>query len=133
MDNIYSGEERRGHKRVPVNFIIRYHIRKPLEVVMLIGNMEVNAVMIDLCESGMSLITDYDIPVGTELSLKFTLVNTYTWDQSRRNKVIEVLGCVADVIPIGKSNRLGISFTELSKQHAVIIADFVKLVFQSPA
>jgi c-di-GMP-binding flagellar brake protein YcgR len=130
MDEVYSGVEKRKHKRVPVNFIIRYRIRKPLEVIMLIGNMEINALMTDLSEGGMAIVTDYDIPLGTELALKFTLVNTYTRDYAQRNKVVEASGCVTDVTPIDKANRLGISFTEIAKQHVITIVDFINLVFR---
>lgn len=130
MDDVYSGVARRKHKRVPVNFILRYRIRKPLEVIMRIGNMEINAVMIDLCEGGMAIVTDYDIPLGTELALKFTLVNTYTRDLAQRNKVVEASGRVTDITPMDKANRLGISFTEISKQHVITIVDFVNLAFR---
>ncbi|MBU0503427.1 MAG: PilZ domain-containing protein [Candidatus Omnitrophica bacterium] len=127
MNDDYSDVERRRHKRVPVNFILRYRIQKPLEVVIRIGNMEVNAVMIDLSEGGMAIITDYDIPSGTELTLKFTLVNTYTQDQSQRNKVVEALGRVAYIMPMYKDNRLGISFTEISKHNVSTILEFINL------
>ncbi len=131
MNEDYSGVERRKYKRIPVNFIVKYCIRKPMDAIMLIGNMEIKAVMIDLSEGGMAIITDYGIPLGTELALKFTLVDIYTSDQEDNNKIIETLGRVTYCTPIDKTNRIGISFTEISKQHVSTITDFVNRFFRT--
>lgn len=131
MDSEYSGVERRQYKRVPVNFIVKYCIRKPMDAIMLIGNMEINAVMVDLSEGGMAIVTDYGIPVGTELALKFTLVDIYTSDQEDNNKAVEALGRVSYCTLMGKSNRIGISFTDITKQHVSIITDFANRFFRS--
>ncbi len=130
MNKDYSGVEKRKYKRVLVNFNLRYRIQEPLRFIMLIGDKEVNAVMIDLSEGGMAIVTNYSVPVGTELALKFTLV--YPRDQERSDDIVVVLGRVTYCTPMDKANRIGISFTRISKQQVSTIVEFVNLVYKPP-
>ena len=74
MKDPFVGPDRRKFKRLQVSFIVFYKVDSPLHVRMLIGEREVNAIMLDLSESGMGILTNYKMPESTLLSIKFILV-----------------------------------------------------------
>ncbi|MCK5305735.1 MAG: PilZ domain-containing protein [Candidatus Omnitrophica bacterium] len=128
MKQDYSGPERRENKRVDVSFIIAYRVNKAPTIFMLVGGKEVYALMMDLSEGGMALLTEYEIPVGTELSIKFTLIN-FEVEKEHRTRVMKITGKVKYCGPSEKEeNRLGISFTQIKKEDKAAIANFVKTI-----
>ena len=127
MAEEYSGAERRTHKRMNVNFTVIYRVNKPLEVRMMVGDKEVNALMADLSEGGMCILTDYNIPTGTVLFIKFTLINLNAYG-NERVKSMEITGEVRYNLPTPKhTHRLGIRFTEIDKKDQVAIIDFLNI------
>ena len=87
--------------------------------------------MADLSEGGMAILTDYDIPILALLSIKFTLINTYAYDDNNRVHTLEMQGDVCNnVLLETKEYRIGINFTRISEQNKRAIADFIK---QSPS
>jgi c-di-GMP-binding flagellar brake protein YcgR len=128
----HSGSERRRHKRLSVNFTVIYRVNKPLEVRMMVGDKEVNALMIDLSEGGMCLLTDYNIPTGTVLFIKFTLINLNAYG-NERVKSMEITGEVRyNLINPEHTHRLGIRFTEIDKKDQVAIIGFLNISGTSP-
>lgn len=128
MDNAYDGPDRRRHKRVKVNFIVIYHVRKPLKILMFIGYREFSALMLDLSEGGMAITTNYDIPVSTILLIKFTLINTFA-DKDDRVRSMEITGEVRNNALLEKNeHRLGICFTQITEEDKSAIVNFVKNV-----
>ena len=82
MGNTHKNTEKRKSKRLKAEFIVTYKIDKPVEVHMWISDREVDALMLDLSESGMAILTNYDIPASTTLVIKFTLINLYAFSVS---------------------------------------------------
>jgi c-di-GMP-binding flagellar brake protein YcgR len=122
----YTGPERRKSKRVEVNFTVTYKIHRPPNIVMMVGGKEVYAVMLDLSKEGMALITEYEIPIKTVLYIKFTLINLSATDESRTRNM-EVMGIVKHIRPYEKKDfRMGISFTEISREDQLILDKFAK-------
>jgi len=132
MEKSYSGRERRRHKRVKVSFIVVYRGRKPLDLFMIVGNQEMGAIMLDLSEGGMAIITEYDVPVSTVLSIKFTLINHEAADEDKI-RAMSMTGEVRHNIPVKREHRLGISFTDISEEDRRAIASFVAISSQEPA
>ena len=127
MEEKYSGPERRRHKRIKMSAILIYRVNQPWKLIMFIGDREINALMADLSEAGMAILTDYDIPVLAILSIKFTLINTYAYDDNNRVHAMEMKGEVRNnVLLETKEYRIGINFTQISEQNKRAIADFVK-------
>jgi c-di-GMP-binding flagellar brake protein YcgR len=125
MAQEYSDSEKRQHKRLKVNFTVIYRVDKPLEVRMMVGDKEVNALMVDLSEGGMCLLTDYNIPTGTVLLIKFTLINLNAYGDGRV-KSMQITGEVRyNVINPDHTHRLGIYFMEIDKKDQSAIADFL--------
>ncbi|MBU1125304.1 MAG: PilZ domain-containing protein [Candidatus Omnitrophica bacterium] len=124
--NKYEGQERRKFKRLRVDFVVNFNVHKPIEVVMKIGNKEIDAVMTDLSEGGMALIADYDIPTSTILSMRFTLFNPLALEDDRVRK-LEVIGEVRyNALLQKEEHRLGILFTHIHESDRKAIASFVR-------
>ena len=130
MDSAYQGSEKRKFARTEVKFIVYYEIDKPIKISMWIGNKEIGALMLDLSEAGMAIVTNYDIPAATALLIKFTLINLYA-DQEKKVKLINMTGEVRNSTLIeNDERRLGISFTKISEEDKSAIADFVKMAMK---
>ena len=128
MENTYTGPERRDTPRVKIDFFVSYKVNRPTEANMWIGNKEVAAQMIDLSEAGMAILTNYQIPASTILSIRFTLMNLYS-DKGERIRTIEIAGEVRyNKLLEGNEYRLGISFTQINEEDKRAIANFKKMV-----
>lgn len=122
-----SYEEKRKFPRLDVKFSVMYQVNGPIEAQMIAGIERVDALMLDLSESGMAIVTDYDIPPATVMLLKFTLVNRKA-NQGSQSVTIEILGevCYNVVLKSGE-HRLGISFKRIDNEDKAAIAEFVKV------
>ena len=133
MKNSGNFSERRKTKRVGVEFIITYKVEKlsqsnrPIPVQMKVRSEEINALMLDLSESGMAILSNYDIPTSTTLLIKFTLINLLATAEERISS-IEVSGVVCSNIVLKDSgHRLGISFTQISEEAKTAIINFINM------
>jgi c-di-GMP-binding flagellar brake protein YcgR len=123
-----SGIERRRFKRLRVNFTVVYQVDRPLVARMTLGwRKEVEALMQDLSEGGMAIVTDYNIPSETILSIKFTLINL-SLSSEKRIRIMRMTGQVRYNMPTNrKEHRLGVCFLEIDQEDRLAIADFVKI------
>ena len=126
MNDTYESIEKRKFARAKAEFILSYRINKSVEMHMWVGSEEVSAVMLDLSETGMAILTKFNIPVATVLLLKFTLIN-FSADEDNRLRTIEMSAQVRNNIPQDEGeHRLGIVFTKISKKDKQAITDFVQ-------
>ena len=122
MSSTYNGPEKRKFERVPVDIILTYRVEKPLHVRMRVGNKEITAQVLDLSESGMSILTDYDIDISTILLIKFTL----KIQGSAQAQIANVAGEVRYNILLKQNQyRLGINFTKIDKEDRSRLACFI--------
>ncbi len=129
MADTYPEKERRAHKRAKVNFTLVYQVDRPFGFRMMIGGRRIDALMLDISEAGMSILTDYDLPVAAELSMNFTLIGAHPYDQSR-SVTMEVKGEVRYNILLKKNERReGILFTKIDDKDKAIIQKFVEKAF----
>ncbi len=127
MDSDYPTIERRRFKRLRASFLIVYRIRKPWEVLKQIGPKERVAVMYDISEGGMAILTNYDIPLATTLSLRFTLINPHIAGDNRV-RTLDAIGDVPYNIHLEKNeHRLGVCFTNISDGDRSAIANLVRM------
>lgn len=123
----YSGNDRRRFQRLDLNIIILYRVDGPPAVRMQIGDKEIEATMLNLSEGGIGLITNYNIPLWSLLSIKFTLSRMDKDGLVKFFGPMEIKGEVRSNVSLERNEyRLGISFMELSYQDKHTIADFVK-------
>jgi len=126
MNEDFVGQDRREHKRVEVSFAITYTIKKPVSIRMDFRGAEVYALMLDLSEGGMAVITGYEIPHEALLSTKFILINLH-FNAEGRTKIIKAAGEVRYSILFEKNDyRLGIRFSQISQEDKDAISNFVK-------
>lgn len=123
----YTGQDRRRFQRLDLNVIVVYRVDEPPLVRIQIGEKEIEASMLNLSEGGMALVTRYNLPAWTVLSIKFTLSRI-----DKDGKVVfygpmEIRGEVRSSMPLEKNEfRVGICFTEMSQRDRAEIANFVK-------
>lgn len=126
MPGEYSGPDRRGYKRIKVNFMVLYKSEDSLEKIKISMGKEVYALMLDLSETGMAILTEYDIPATTLLDIKFTLPALYKITYLNQSIPIAVKGKVRYSRAMGKDGfRMGILFTEIGIGDRNLIKGFV--------
>jgi c-di-GMP-binding flagellar brake protein YcgR len=122
----YSGPERRAHKRVKASFIITYTVRNPFEVRVMTGDRNISALMADMSEGGVAMITEQRLPASAVLSMSFTLLDKTSSGQTHLRN-IKTLGEVRHTSALTeKEYRLGIRFTNISAEDRKSIANFVQ-------
>jgi len=126
MPDEFSGRDRRKFKRLKVDFTVIYRVDRPITIRMLVGDREIEALMLDLSEGGMSILTRYNIPTATILAMRFTFIDLTAYKESRSRR-IDIIGDVRyNKLANKKEHRLGICFTQINDQDRLAIADFVK-------
>jgi len=118
-----SGIERRRHRRVKTQFSAVCNMQTPPGFRTPIEKNEIIARISDLSESGMAILTDYDIPSQSKISSRFTLINLGAKDVDRY-KLIETEGEVCYNFAEDNLYRLGVCFTRISETDKTTIADF---------
>ena len=127
MATVYNGKERRQFPRAKVSFIVVYRINQPVEISMMLGNKEVHAIMSDLSEDGMSMVTNYEIPASAVVSAKFILLNDNALRDMDRVKTIEISGEVRYSRFIKeRAYQLGVHFTNITDLDRAFIREFIR-------
>ncbi len=122
----FSEEERRKSQRLRINITIVYRINKPSHVRVLIGDDEVETTTQDLSEGGMSILTVYDIPISTILTVEFMIYQVNELDRFRFYKSIKVTGEVRSNVPSENNlRRIGIIFTKIEAENKIELSNFV--------
>ncbi len=132
MSEPLSDSDRRRHERLKVEFTLNYRVDTPLEVRMSIGwDSEVDALMVDLSEGGMAILTSCDIPVGSVLSINFTLINLTAIEDEERIKTLSIAGEVRSNFSVDNTDRrLGIKFVQINQKDKEAIAEFVRMTIK---
>ncbi len=127
-----SEQEKRKAQRLKISITIVYHINKPSHVRVLVGEDEVEATTSDLSEGGMSILTSYDIPVLSILTIEFMIYQVNELDKFRFYKSIKVTGEVRSNVP-SENNfyRVGIIFKTIEAEDKLELANFVKRRIES--
>jgi c-di-GMP-binding flagellar brake protein YcgR len=125
-DKLSSSEQRR-FKRTKINLSVIFRLARPAAIRLLVGNKEIRATMLDLSEEGLSMLTNYDIPMATALLIKFTLFKVENDDVSFYGPM-EISGEVRYNMPLGGNEyRLGIYYKKIKAQDKIEIANFLKI------
>ncbi|MFH1413487.1 MAG: PilZ domain-containing protein [Candidatus Omnitrophota bacterium] len=124
MPQDYQGQEKRRHKRYKVNLNVLYRSDNPLAVQLRNEENERRATMADMSEGGMSIITNLKIAEGTDLYIRFLLV-----ESEEESGIIDFVGKIRyNKMITSDSYRIGISFEELDKISRIEIHHFLKML-----
>ena len=126
-DKVEGGRNRRKSDRTDVAFTLVYSVEKPYALRISLGLVDdIDALMINLSDIGMAIISKHDLPLSTELYIKFNIIDLHLAGDNRR-KHMEITGEVASNVALPDlSHRIGIRFTKITREDQVAISDFVK-------
>ena len=124
----YSGVERRKYRRVKVGLTVVYRKNQAPNVRIRDDKGENDAVMVDIGEGGMAILTTVNVLVGTELLIRFSLFEAVDKKGGFYGD-FELLGKVSSNITVDKgSYRLGIAFFNVDDRIKGDIANFVNII-----
>lgn len=133
MENTENNGEKRRFNRLKVNITVNYQVRKPIHVRMLVGEEDVEAITLDLSEGGMAIMTLYDLPVETLISMEFMVHEEDNSSSFKFYRSIFVQGEVKSNVLMGNNkHRIGISFQKIEESDRTEIARFVHLGINYP-
>lgn len=125
--NRYSGKERRQFTRIKVSFIVMYRVNQPVEITMMLGDQDAHAIMADLSEDGMAMVTNYDIPPQAQVNAKFIVLNENALRDMDRVKTVEVSGEVRYCSKVKeRAYQLGVHFTDITEYDRTFIREFIR-------
>ena len=105
-----------------------YAVRTPFLVRIRIGNSDCSAIAHDIGEGGMALLTNFEIPVDSLLSLKFTIINDAVFSKEDRTYNFELDAQVRHCVLVQKTNyRLDVNFINISPSERAYIANYIKI------
>jgi c-di-GMP-binding flagellar brake protein YcgR len=110
-----------------MNLSVVYRVNQPTTVRMIIGDKEVEATTLDISEGGMALLTDFNIPVGTSLFIKFILFKVGSDGKVNFYGPVVTGGEVRSNMLSEKKYRLGISFSEIDPTDKTEMVNFLGL------
>jgi len=125
--------ERRRHKRLKIHLEAVFRINRPPFARISIGEKEIPAVVLDLSEGGIAVLTEHDIPVASQLSIELILDNPRHKTGVKLHETIKVKGTVRyNVVTEKGIHRLGIAFEELDEEGREKISNFVRMGLSLP-
>lgn len=131
MEGETKGQNRRRSERIDVTFTLTYSVEKPFSLRISLGlNDAIDALMVNLSDLGMAIITRYDLPLGAGLCIKFSIIDLRLTGDERWKKM-EITGEVTSnvALPDGShriSHRIGMRFINISSEDKIAISNFVK-------
>ena len=115
MVEAFQGEERRTNKRLRMNCTVIYRVNEPVTARFMMAGRDIQAKMLDISQKGMAMLTDYDIPQSTVLSMRFTLLKVKP-DVVNFSGPMEIIGEVrSNTLEEDNNHRLGIYFTKMRR------------------
>ena len=121
-----EGKERRRAERIDVAFTLTYNVENSYTLHISLGLIDsVEAIMVNLSDLGMAIITNYDIPKGAKLYIKFNLINMRL-SGDERWRFMKIAGEAVSNVSLPDANyRVGIRFNKISDEDKVAISNFV--------
>ena len=128
MSARYSIQDRRRFQRLELNITVYYQIKEPLNIKVMFGDKEIEAMMLNISAGGMGMLTKFNIPARSTLLIKITLAKMDKQGKVSFYGPMEVVGEVKyNVLEEDKQYRLGIRFIKVERQDQVEITNFVKM------
>ncbi|MBU4251946.1 MAG: PilZ domain-containing protein [Candidatus Omnitrophica bacterium] len=127
MEDKHSDQNRRKSERLDTAFTLIYRVEKPLALRIQLGfAVDIDALMLNLSDSGMAIITRHDLPAGTQLFIKFNIIDLCLQGDERWRHMEMAGEVVSNVFLPDSSHRIGIRFDRISDADKLAISNFVK-------
>lgn len=127
MEDNNCNQNRRKFERLDTTFTLSYQVEKPLALRIQLGfNDDIDALMHNLSDTGMAIITKHDLPLGTQLSLKLNIIDLRL-QGDERCRHMEIAGeTVSNVSLPDAGYKVGVRFNRISGVDKFVISDYVK-------
>jgi len=124
-----KGSNRRKSERKDVGYTFTYSVDGSYDLRMNLGAVEddIGALMLNLSDLGVAIVTNHDFPIGTKLILKFNLMNLNLTGEARFRHIKANGEVTYSNIFSGLNYRIGVCFNEISEKDKEAIREFVKL------
>ncbi len=120
-------QERRRSERIDASFTLIYSVENPYSLRISLGlSDDIDAIMLNLSELGMAIITKHDLPVGTKLYIKFSIIDLRLEGEERRKHMEMAAQTVSNILMPKSTHRIGIRFDRISEENKRAINNFVK-------
>ena len=118
--------DQRKFQRYDCNLTIWCKIQEPQDVRAQFADREFEATALNVCEAGVGLISDHQIPKDSILSLTMVMFKGNSSGEVRAQKPLEMKGRVCYSQPTEEANkyRLGICFTEVPSEYKERLSNF---------
>jgi len=127
MEDNKPNQDRRKSERIDAAFSLIYSVENPYSLRISLGLVDdIDAIMLNLSELGMAIITRHDLSVGTELYIKFDIIDLQLEGDERRRHMEMTAQTVYNVRMPQSSHKIGIRFTRISYKDKRAINNFVK-------
>ena len=127
MYNRKWGQDRRRFQRLNLNLVVWYKLLKAAQAPGGLGSAEREAVTADISPFGMAFMSSFNIPVFTDLGLKFILFNSQDGVYDRLAIPLEVNAKVRSCAPAEKGEfRIGVSFTNIQLEQQQKLMKFAR-------
>ncbi|HPT39851.1 MAG TPA: PilZ domain-containing protein [Candidatus Omnitrophota bacterium] len=126
MYNRKWGQDRRRFQRLNLNLVVWYKFLRPQPANML-GAEQREAITIDISPFGMAFMSSYNMPVYSDLALKFIIFSSQDGSYSNLTIPIEVNAKVRSCTPGEKGEfRVGVSFTNIQLEQQQKLMKFAQ-------
>ncbi|MDD5130857.1 MAG: PilZ domain-containing protein [Candidatus Omnitrophica bacterium] len=120
-------KNRRQAQRADAAFTLTYGVEKPYSLRVSLGlSDDIDALMRDLSDSGVAIITRFELPKGALLHIKFNFINLFLTGQERSRRM-EISAEVVSCADLGRGNyRVGTRFNNISEEDKIAIRNFIR-------
>jgi c-di-GMP-binding flagellar brake protein YcgR len=126
-------QERRKSPRLVLNLPVWYKVLGPEEVSKIFGSAYLSAISLDISPFGMAFMSSHNLPVFSELSLKFVVLGAQPTFYPNLSMPIEVSAKVCSCTPYGIDEyRVGVLFSKIEPQIQQKLASFIRESFPPP-
>jgi c-di-GMP-binding flagellar brake protein YcgR len=118
--------EHRKYKRTSAKFMLSYKVSKSLQVAIMASESKIDAIMGNISQGGLMMVTQYDLPIDSKLTLSFAVVNDAALHDDDKIKALDIEGVVRSKRQI-KHNEfdIGVEFVDPSQEDQKFLAEFV--------
>jgi c-di-GMP-binding flagellar brake protein YcgR len=121
------GQDRRRFQRLNLNLVVWYKLSKAPQVPAELGTAEREAVTVDISPFGMAFMSSFNIPIFTDLALKFIIFSSQGGVYDRLAIPLEVNAKVRSCSPAEKGEfRIGVSFTDIQLEQQQKLMKFAR-------
>jgi c-di-GMP-binding flagellar brake protein YcgR len=127
MEDKLKGKNRRSSFRQDTAFTLNYGIEQPYSLRAKLGlRDDLEALMLDLSETGMAMVTAVELPRGAQLHIKFNFINLFLYGQERTRRMELSAKVISHAELDNGDYRIGVSFNKISPEDKEAIKDFIR-------